>query len=160
MDYKFIKYTDGVYVKNLNDISYIEIKYIGSLIADIEHNTYATVKDNVIKIYFRETAQNELLMKYKGNFKIIDLKARNKKNRLIKLTTEYINDEIKNIKSKWNGNEMRYTDYNKHSNTGTGTSLISYTFNGKKMYKNTRNKKIIESRLPKNHYKKLNSIRS
>ena len=63
--------------------------------------------------------------------------------------------------SKWNESTMKYTDYKRSSRyIGAVPSLISYTFRGKKTYKDSSNRTIKERKLTALHFNKINRFRS
>ena len=161
MNIQLIQSPDEVNIENMHNLSMLEIKYRGSLIADFKEEVIVIIRQNKIKIYFKEVPQSDVLMQYYGNFKIGSLFARDRNNRKIKVTRKYTSDEMQLVLSKWNESTMKYTDY-KRSNRYVGSvpSVISYTFRGKIKYKDSNNRSIKERKLSRTYFNKLNKFRS
>ena len=161
MNIQLIKSPDEVNIDNMHNLSTLEIKYRGTLIADFKEDIVVIIRRNKIRIYFREIPQSDVLMQYYGNFKIVSLFARDRSNRKIKVTRRNTSDELQHILSKWNRSIMKYTDYKRSSRyIGAVPSVISYTYRGKKTYKDSSNKTIKERKLSRTHFNKLNRIGS
>ena len=161
MNIQLIKSPDEVNIDNMHNLSMLEIKYRGTLIADFKEEAVVVIRRNKIKIYFREIPQSDVLMQYYGNFKIVSLFARDRNNRKIKVTRKNTSDELQHIMSKWNESTMKYTEYKRSSRyIGSVPSVISYTYRGKKTYKDSSNRTIKERKLSALHFNKINRFRS
>tara|TARA_R110002020_G_scaffold223840_11_gene433083 strand:- start:402 stop:908 length:507 start_codon:yes stop_codon:yes gene_type:complete len=158
---KLIKSPYEVSIENMYNLSMLEIGYNGTLVADFKEEVVVILRKNKIRIYFKEIPQSDVLMQYYGNFKIVSVFARDRNNIKIKITRKNISDEVQHITSKWNESTTKYNEYNKSNRyIGSIPSLISYTYKGKKVYKDSRNKAKKESKLSKAHLNKLNRIGS
>ena len=161
MNIQLIKSPDEVNIDNMHNLSTLEIKYRGTLIADFKEEVVVIIKRNRIKIYFRQIPQSDVLMQYYGNFKIVSLFARDRSNRKIKVTRRNTSDELQHKLSKWNRSIMKYTDYKRTNRyVGSVPSVISYTFRGKIKYKDSNNRSIKERKLSRTYFNKLNKFRS
>ena len=137
----------------------LEMKFRGSLIADFK-GRFVSFKRNSIKVFFANETQGDLLMQYRGNFVLESVTGRDINKKKITLKIKNINDEIQHISEDWNNIKNKYEDFNKSNRyMGSHASTISYTRNGKKIYKDINNRVIPEKEVPISHYRKLKRFR-
>ena len=66
MNIQLIKSPDEVNIDNMHNLSMLEIKYRGTLIADFKEEVVVIIRRNKIKVYFRQIPQSDVLMQYYG----------------------------------------------------------------------------------------------
>ena len=160
MSLRLIQRINEINIEDIHQLKVLEIDYKGSFIAELQENASVIITRKKIKIYFKEVPQSDVLMKYYGNFRIKSLKGIKRSGGYVNIRRISRSDVLNQIFSRWDESTMKYTDYNESfSYSGGFKTLISYTKNGKKYYKDKNNKIVKEKDLNIMQLNKFKKIR-
>ena len=161
MSLTLIHRVDEINIEDMHKLSMVKINYRGSFVGDFSERARVRIDNKRLFIVFSDVPKGDVLMKYYGNLIITSIRGYDRNNKIVKIRRKKVNDEIGNIKSKWDESKMNYEDYNKSNKyTGSIPTLISYTPAYNKVYKNASGKIIKENKLNQFQYNTLNRFRS
>jgi len=157
---ELIQRKNEINIKRLDTIKILTIEYLGSFVAELQGDAFVIMNEKNITIAFNSVGDSDLLMKYYGNFRIKSLKGIKRSGGSVNIRRISRSDVLNQIFSRWDESTMKYTDYNESfSYSGGFKTLISYTKNGKKYYKDKNNKIVKEKDLNIMQLNKFKKIR-
>ena len=155
-----IKLTQRQNEININSqikIKSIQFDYNGSFVAEVLGNCDVEINYNNIVINYLEKPP-EVIIVYEGDLKIKNILAYDDNNNATKVTYNFKSDEWRNVSADYSNNTTKWRDYtDTFFYARPVKTLISYTKNNYKKYKNAKGQFLTD--LERMENKKLNRIR-
>ena len=139
---KLIQHQNEIYLDTEQKVSKLEIFYHGGFVAEILGNCRVDLERGSFVIYFL-SKHEELLVRYKGKLIITKINCYDENKEKVDCEKETVEDTWNKIEGAWSKLDIKWEDLNKDCKTGSHyKTLIRYTMNDTKIYKNEKNKTI------------------
>ena len=112
MQAKLIHRINEINLEDGGNLKSLDIRYNGTFVGKILGDTSVSLSRSKINITFLSEPES-ILMRYSGNFKIIDVFGVYDDDSVQSVYFKLINDEVQKIKAQWDSSTQKWEDYNK-----------------------------------------------
>ena len=157
MQAKLIHRINEINLEDGGNLKSLDIRYNGTFVGKILGDTSVSLSRSKINITFLSEPES-ILMRYSGNFKIIDVFGVYDDDSVQSVYFKLINDEVQKIKAQWDSSTQKWEDYNKSNKYHRPViPIVEYSENDTIKYQEARGKSIISPPLRQRNI--LNKIR-
>ena len=157
MQAKLIHRINEINLEDGGNLKSLDIRYNGTFVGKILGDTSVSLSRSKINITFLSEPES-ILMRYSGNFKIIDVFGVYDDDSVQSVYFKLINDEVQKIKAQWDSSTQKWEDYNKSNKYHRPViPIVEYSENDTIKYQEARGKGL--TTLPLRQKLMLNKIR-